>query len=572
MFENIDSQKEFVVTALKWRPQKFSDIIGQEHISITLKNAIKNNRLHHAYLFSGPRGIGKTTTARILARAINCLSPNESEPCNVCQNCKNILDGRSLDVIEIDGASNNSVDDVRNLRENAKYPPSQAKYKIYIIDEVHMLSNSAFNALLKTLEEPPPHLLFIFATTEIHKVPATILSRCQRFDFRRIEINSIVDQLRKIALNDKINIDDESLYTIAKKSDGSMRDAQSLYDQVVAFCGNNINYALLSDSLNLIDPDFYFTISSSAKEKDIKKMLEISREVNRRGYNLQDCLNGLLEHYRNILSIKVTGNTSLIDASETFHNKYKIEAEKYKKEDLLRILQHLTTNEQSLRYASQPKLRFEITLIQLAAMDDAVSINELIEEIKKINELPNKPEINHTKYDHKTTSISNKPTKQSKIQESDEVIVESNNSLISKIDISNKNISAEILKSNWDMFIEKYANAKYKVSFLKQAKPLFFDGTIILNADNDFVYDLLNTSKNLINEYLYEFLGKNVDLKIQLLDEDTNAKNKEEQPLHNLNAQNASNKISMENQQKDLLPEEIKLIELFNAQKLISND
>lgn len=572
MFENVDSQKEFVVTALKWRPQKFSDIIGQEHISITLKNAIKNNRLHHAYLFSGPRGIGKTTTARILARAINCLSPNESEPCNVCQNCKNMLEGRSLDVIEIDGASNNSVDDVRNLRENAKYPPSQAKYKIYIIDEVHMLSNSAFNALLKTLEEPPPHLLFIFATTEIHKVPATILSRCQRFDFRRIEINSIVNHLRKIALNDKINIDDESLFTIAKKSDGSMRDAQSLYDQVVAFCGNDINYAMLSDSLNLIDPDFYFTISSSAKEKDIKKMLEISREVNKRGYNLQDCLNGLLEHYRNILSIKVTGNTSLIDASETFHNKYKIEAEKYKKEDLLRILQHLTNNEQSLRYASQPKLRFEITLIQLAAMDDAVSINELIEEIKKINELPNKPDKNYTNIEHKTSSISNKPTKQSQFQESDETIIKNNNIITSNIDLSNKNISAEILKSNWDMFVEKYANAKYKVSFLKQVKPLFFDGTIILNADNDFLYDLLITNKLLINEYLYEFLGKNVDLKIQLLDEDINSKHKDEQSLHNLNAQNASNKISMENQQKDLLPEEIKLIELFNAQKLISND
>ncbi len=574
MSKNIDTQKEFIVTALKWRPQKFSDIICQEHISITLKNAIKNNRLHHAYLFSGPRGIGKTTTARILARAINCLSPIDSEPCNECQNCKNILEGRSLDVIEIDGASNNSVDDIRTLRENAKYPPSQANYKIYIIDEVHMLSNSAFNALLKILEEPPIHLLFIFATTEIHKVPATILSRCQRFDFRRIDINSIVNHLRKIAQNDKINIDDESLFTIAKKSDGSMRDAQSLYDQVVAFCGNEINYASLSDSLNLIDPDFYFTISSATKEKNIKKMLEISREVNRRGYNLHDCLNGLLEHFRNILTIKATGNTSLIDASMDFHNKYIAEAEKFTKEDLLRILQHLNINEQSIRYASQPRLRFEIALIQLAAMDNAVSIQSLIEELKKITEIPNKPEIKYNNSDTKTLPTSVKSHISTQIQDADKKIpdISQKESKENEITIKNNIINADILKNNWDSFVEKYAYSKYKVPIIKQAKPIFFDNTIILIADNNFIFENLITNKNLIKQYIVDFFGQNIDFKIQLIEEETKLNTTIQQENHNLGPENSSHKALTDKENSNLHPAEVKLIELFNAQKLISND
>ncbi len=575
MQSKTETSTDYIVTARRWRPQKFSDIIGQHYISTTLKNAIINNRLHHAYLFSGPRGIGKTTTARILARAINCLSPIETEPCNQCLNCISILEGRSLDVIEIDGASNNSVDDIRTLRENSKYPPSQVKYKLYIIDEVHMLSNSAFNALLKTLEEPPPHLMFVFATTEIHKVPATILSRCQRFDFRRIIITDIVNHLRNIANDDNVAIDEESLFTIAKKADGSMRDAQSLYDQVVAFCGKDINYSSLADSLNLIDPDFYFTTSKTAKEKNISKMLELSKEVNKRGYNLQECLNGLLEHYRNILTINVSRDKSLIDSSESFHQKYIEEAENYEKADLLRILQHISINEQALRYASQPKLRFELTLIQLASIDDTLTINELISEIRNLNASQmNKsiPESIHQK-SYSTPKI--KATVNTVKESRQENLPPQDKENVTQDGITNKsnNKTSDIhtLEQNWDLFIKKYANTKYGIYMAKEAKPIFLEGTIILSASNTFVFENLNTNRNLILQYVKEFFGQIIDLKIQLEAEQQDTNSEIIPPNSNLNDSESSNLSLSEDDKKNLDPVEIKLIELFGAKKLISN-
>ena len=232
----------YVVIARRWRPQQFDEIIGQEHVSKTLSNAIANERIAHSYIFTGPRGVGKTTTARILAKALNCEKGPTATPCNDCASCKSITLGNSLDVLEIDGASNRGIDEIRNLRENIRYTPTQGKYKIYIIDEVHMLTKEAFNALLKTLEEPPEHALFIFATTEIHKVPATILSRCQRFDFRRIPLKTIMEHLQNICTQDKIDIEEEALLQIAKKADGSMRDSQSILDQIISYSGQRVTF------------------------------------------------------------------------------------------------------------------------------------------------------------------------------------------------------------------------------------------------------------------------------------------------------------------------------------------
>lgn len=375
-------QQQFLVTARKWRPLRFADVVGQEHITTTLKNAIRNDRIHHAYLFTGPRGVGKTTCARILARAINCPNAVDFEPCNACASCTDILEGRSVDVIEIDGASNNSVDDVRKLRDNVRYAPLHGRFKMYIIDEVHMLSTAAFNALLKTLEEPPSHLVFVFATTEIHKVPATILSRCQRFDFRRMEIDSIVRQLSHIASNEGITIDEGSLVAIAKKADGSMRDSQSIFDQVVSFCGRTVTYADVSVALHLVDLDFYFELGRAVREHDVSFMFNAAREVVSRGYDLQECLIGLLEHFRNILTVISTGSATLIEASSAHLRRYEDEAKLFTKAHVVRIMSVISQGEATLRSnPPQPRIRFEFTLVQLASMDSTVDLGTLLAKL-----------------------------------------------------------------------------------------------------------------------------------------------------------------------------------------------
>ncbi|MEJ2054520.1 MAG: DNA polymerase III subunit gamma/tau, partial [Calditrichaceae bacterium] len=313
----------YVVIARRWRPQQFDEIIAQEHVSKTLSNAIANNRIAHAYIFTGPRGIGKTTTARILAKALNCEKGPTPTPCNECASCKAITQGNSLDVLEIDGASNRGIDEIRNLRENIRFTPTMGQYRIYIIDEVHMLTKEAFNALLKTLEEPPSHALFIFATTEIHKVPATILSRCQRFDFKRIPIKTIINHLKHICDADNIKVEDDALLQIAKKADGSMRDSQSILDQIISFSGDKITFEDVAQALGVIHQDLYFNISELILEKDLKGIILQTQEIFNSGYDLTEFLMGLEEHFRNILITVSTGSTELIETSEDYLKRYK---------------------------------------------------------------------------------------------------------------------------------------------------------------------------------------------------------------------------------------------------------
>lgn len=369
-----------------YRPLTFDDIVSQEHVSDTLQNAIKQNRLAHAYMFCGPRGVGKTTMARVLARNVN--------------NIEQEVDGESLNqtlnVIEIDAASNNGVDDIRDLRERLRIPPQNGRYKIYIIDEVHMLSKAAFNALLKTLEEPPDHVIFIFATTEPHKVLPTILSRVQRFDFKRISIDEIVAQLEKVAEEEGISIDHESLHVIAKKADGALRDALGLLDQSIAFCGTDIEHEELLRALNVVSTDRMFQFMDAVENHDATRGLQLIDELLQEGYDIQEFLVGLTEHLRNLYVAKNSESMHLVEASNTIKSRYKQAADTFDEDDLMRMLHIVSEAQFKIKEAHQPKIQFEITLLKLIHMERSKKLNALIDELEhlKKNGSPQQSPVN----------------------------------------------------------------------------------------------------------------------------------------------------------------------------------
>ncbi len=401
----------YLVTARKWRPMVFEDVGGQSHVTATLRNAIASKRLAHAYLFSGPRGIGKTTMARLLAKAINCRNPKDLNPCNECDICEEITNSRCIDVFEIDGASNRGIDEIRNLREAVRYGPTKCPYKVYIIDEVHMLTPPAFNALLKTLEEPPTYIVFIFATTEVHKVPSTILSRCHRFDFRRIAIDQIISRLKYIAQEEKITIDDDSLLIIAKKGDGSLRDAQSIFDQVVSFCGENVTAKQIVDALNLVDQDLYFTVTDLIRGKNTKGGLELVDDILKRGYDIREFLSGLAEHFRNLLIVRSTGSTELIEASDVYRKRYQAHAGDFSENDLLRLMRIVTETETAVKWSTQPRVRLETGVLQMIKLDSTVEIQELLKQIEEVKKKiegdasPSRSSISGKKNDTNDSSV-----------------------------------------------------------------------------------------------------------------------------------------------------------------------
>ncbi|TAK57015.1 MAG: DNA polymerase III subunit gamma/tau [Bacteroidetes bacterium] len=374
----------YIVTARKWRPMVFGDVVGQSHVTTTLRNAIATNRLHHAFIFSGPRGVGKTTTARILAKAINCLNPQDHNPDNTCELCTEITEGRSVHVFEIDGASNRGIEEIRSLRESVRYGPAKGKYKVYIIDEVHMLTKEAFNALLKTLEEPPPHIIFVFATTELHKVPLTILSRCQRFDFRRVTVQEITSRLQFIAQQETINIDNEALFLLAHKADGSMRDAQSLFDQVVSFCGTNIEAREITQALNIVDQELYFRVTTLIKSKDPQGMLSLVEEIMSKGYDFKEFVSGFIEHLRNMLIARSTGSVAFIEASETYKKKYQQDSAAFSEIDLMRLIKLATETDNAIRWNQQPRYRLEVALLQMQKMDSSIQIEQLVQRLNEL--------------------------------------------------------------------------------------------------------------------------------------------------------------------------------------------
>jgi len=373
----------YIVFARKYRPQEFADITGQSHITTTLKNAISQDRVAHAYIFAGPRGVGKTTAARILAKALNCEKGSTPTPCNKCSSCLEIGQGSSLDVLEIDGASNRGIDEIRNLRENVKFSPAKGRYKIYIIDEVHMLTPEAFNALLKTLEEPPAHVKFIFATTHAHKVPSTILSRCQRFDFRRLATKDIFENLKAIAKNEGLNVKEEALGLIARHADGSMRDGQVILDQIISFSNGTIGIEDVAKILGVVDEDVLFGFSDAFITKDAPSALKALASLVDEGKDIIQILFGLIEHFRNIAVVKVSSEPgSIVDAGPESIRRYKIEAEKLTIEDILYTISVLTNTVDLVRRSNLPRIPFEAAIIKLTQAHSIVSLGEVLKRIE----------------------------------------------------------------------------------------------------------------------------------------------------------------------------------------------
>lgn len=361
--------ENFIVSARKYRPDSFDTVVAQQSITTTLKNAIKNNQLAHAYLFCGPRGVGKTTCARIFAKTINCsnLTP-ETEACNECESCKAFNTNRSFNIHELDAASNNSVEDIRQLIDQVRIPPQVGKYSVYIIDEVHMLSSQAFNAFLKTLEEPPKHAIFILATTEKHKIIPTILSRCQIFDFNRIGIREITDHLEYVASREAVKIDKEALNVIAQKADGAMRDALSIFDQIVSFSGKEISYQDVISNLNVLDYEYYFRLVDHFLKNEVPEVMMIFDEILNDGFDGHHFINGLSDHLRNLLVCKDRVTLQLLEVGGEIRERYKVQAANCDNDFLLKSLE--LSNECDMQYktSQNKRLLIELALIRIAQL------------------------------------------------------------------------------------------------------------------------------------------------------------------------------------------------------------
>ncbi len=509
---------KFLVTARKWRPQKFEDVVGQEHITQTLKNSIKSGKIAHAFIFSGPRGIGKTSTARILAKSLNCPNSKDYNPCNQCEVCESITNGSNIDVIEIDGASNRRIDEIRTLRESVQYAPSTVKYKVYIIDEVHMLTTESFNALLKVLEEPPSHVIFIFATTDIHKVPPTILSRCQRYEFRRLTTDEIKNHLIKIAEYEGIEYDEDALRFIARRADGAMRDAQSLFDQIVVYSNGKVVLSEVKDILNIIDVDIYFRVSDAIKKREIEEAFRIVNEIYFNGWDLNTFINDLIEHFRNLLTVAVTGKTDLIDESEITKEKYKSSAKDFSIRDLLRILSFLSKTQFEIRQTTNQKMKLEIALAQLIDLPRTAEVDELIQEIRKLKKdgIPATNQStqtqNSTSEEKKSPVVENQSTSAQELdfqfsqktsKGKTEVLEPSNQYKLPP--------SIEMVISQWEKFVFQINNLNEKLgSTLKNSKIARIENNIIYIYSPSLRQNATTVNSN--REFLFkqskEFFGK----------------------------------------------------------------
>ena len=476
----------YQVLSLKLRPQRFDEVVGQTHVTRTLQNAIGLDRVAHGYIFSGPRGVGKTTTARILAKVLNCKNPKDNNPCGTCVNCTEITQGSNLDVQELDGASNRGIDEMRDLREAVKYPPNNSKYRIYIIDEVHMLTREAFNALLKTLEEPPPHVIFIMATTDAHKVPATILSRTQRFDFKHISINDISEYLKQILESENIKYDTDGIRLIAQKADGSLRDSLSLLDQTIAYASDALDVETIRDVLGIIKENVFLNIIQTIEKRDHKEVIHQLSQLIDAGYAIPDFISGFNEFLRNCM-IQKTGESAKLNLSENSLNWLQTGC-RFSTADFLRMLDLSLQFESKLRFLQQPQISLEALFIKLSMMDASVDIASILSgEVPKTISVK-KPESQKPSI---TTENPDSPLVQTEPIDSPQPT--ENNPVTEKLTTPTppvvsepvpqqvRNLTLEDFNNSWTEIIEGLEEKNSKIAhFLEEAKLSSFDGKQLL--------------------------------------------------------------------------------------------
>lgn len=516
----------YLVLARKYRPMFFEDVVGQEHVTKTLQNAIEQNRIANAYLFTGPRGVGKTTVARILSKAINCDHGPTKRPCNECSSCIEVNESRSLDVLEIDGASNRGIDEVRNLRESLRYSPNPGKYRIHIIDEVHMLTNEAFNALLKTLEEPPPRVLFIFATTEPHKVPTTILSRCQRFDFKRITTKRIIALLTELCEKESISINDESLRLIATKGDGSMRDAESILDQIIAYSGMSINADDTANLLGIIGHELFFKVTDLITSHDVQGGIELVQQIFAEGYDFSEFLIGLSDHLRNLMVVKSTEKTDELNVAEEHAQRYINKAHDFEIEDCLRLIKICSDAENLVRKSGNARLHLEMALIRMIKLTKSVQLSELLSQFQDAkkksdvtpaaNALPQNshpiPTVAPARFKEARQEFVSAAKSDRITSDAEETGIDKNRTIESAA-----SISFEDIENKWPEVIERVKRKKIALgSLLTEGRPTRIEGIhleLAFDGKNGFHITSVERQAMVIEETVEEVFGCRLKLK-----------------------------------------------------------